>query len=87
MLCPHCHSSNRRKFRTEMMIHHGRLEGALPDLLTFPRAWMCFECGCSTFTLPQNELLELREACMNNGVLLQAVAQSQSDGDQALQRR
>jgi hypothetical protein len=67
MLCPQCQSSNRREFPTEMMIHNGSL-GATPDLFTFPRAWVCFECGCSTFTLAQNELLKLREACMNNGV-------------------
>jgi hypothetical protein len=66
MLCPQCQSSNRGEFLTEMMIHNGSL-GATPDLFTFPRAWVCFECGCSTFTLAQNELLELREACMSNG--------------------
>lgn len=67
MLCPQCRSSNRREFRTEMMIHNRRADGAIPDLFTFPRAWVVFECGCSTFTLAQNELLELRETCMNNG--------------------
>lgn len=51
--------------RTEMMIHKGHLGGgAIPDLFTFPRAWVCFECGCSTFTLAQNELLSLREAML-----------------------
>jgi hypothetical protein len=60
MLCPQCQSSNRREFPTEMMIHNGRLDGAIPDLLTFPRAWVCFDCGYSTFTLAQNELLALR---------------------------
>jgi hypothetical protein len=63
MLCTQCQSSNRREFPTEMMIHNGS-NGAIPDLLTFPRAWVCFECGYSTFTLAQNELLGLREACM-----------------------
>jgi hypothetical protein len=58
MLCPQCQSSNGREFPTEMMIHNGSL-GATPDLFTFPTAWVCFECGCSTFTLTQNELLEL----------------------------
>jgi hypothetical protein len=62
MLCPQCQSSNRREFPTEMMIHNGRLDGAIPDLLTFPRAWVCFDCGYSTFTLAQKELLELKEA-------------------------
>jgi hypothetical protein len=28
MLCPQCQSSNRREFRTEMMIHKGHLGGA-----------------------------------------------------------
>jgi hypothetical protein len=68
MRCPECQSSNRREFPTEMMIHYGRLDGAIPDLFTFPTAWVCFECDCSTFTLAQNELLKLKEAYMNNGV-------------------
>jgi hypothetical protein len=67
MLCPQCQSSNRKEFPTEMMIHKGHLGGAIPDLLTFPRAWVCLECGCSTFTLAQNELLDLKAACVNNG--------------------
>jgi hypothetical protein len=66
MLCPQCQSSNIRDFVTEMMIHNDSL-GATPDLLTFPRASVCLECGCSTFSLTQNELLELRAACMSNG--------------------
>jgi hypothetical protein len=40
MLCPQCQSSNRREFRTEMMIHNGSL-GATPDLFTFPTAKVC----------------------------------------------
>ena len=36
MLCPQ--SSNRRELSTEMMIHNGRLDGAMTDLFTFPRA-------------------------------------------------
>jgi hypothetical protein len=68
MLCPHCQSSNRREFRTEMMIHHGSL-GATPDVFIFPTAWVCFDCGFSTFTLAQNELLELKEACTKAGAI------------------
>jgi hypothetical protein len=67
MLCPQCQSNNRRELDTEMMIHNGRVDGALPDLLTFPRAWVCLECGWSTFTLAQNELLKLREGCLKAG--------------------
>jgi hypothetical protein len=56
-----------------MMIHYGRLDSALPDLFTFPTAWVCLECGWSTFTLAQNELLKLREGylkpCATNGGL------------------
>jgi hypothetical protein len=66
MLCPQCQSSNRREFPTEMMIHNGNL-GATPDLLTFPMAWVCFECGFSTFTLAQDELLGLKEASVKAG--------------------
>jgi hypothetical protein len=66
MLCPQCQSSNRREFRTEMMIHHGSLD-ATPDVFIFPTAWVCFDCGFSTFTLAQNELLELKEASVKAG--------------------
>jgi hypothetical protein len=65
MLCPQCHSTNRRELLTEMMVHNGSI-GTTPDLFTFPTASVCFECGYSTFTLEQNDLRELREACMNN---------------------
>jgi hypothetical protein len=64
MLCPQCQSSNR-EFRTEIMIRDGRVDGAIPNLFTFPRAWVCFECGCSTFTLAQDELLELRSSALS----------------------
>jgi hypothetical protein len=32
-------------------------------------AWVCFDCGFSTFTLAQNELLELKEACTKAGAI------------------
>jgi hypothetical protein len=41
-----------------MMIHNGSL-GATPDLLTFPTASVCCDCGFATFSLEQNELLKL----------------------------
>jgi hypothetical protein len=44
-----------------MMIHNGSL-GTTPDLFTFPKAWVCCDCGYSTFTLAQNELLKLKDA-------------------------
>jgi len=65
------HNANRAtagNFLLRWMIHYGRLDGAIPDLFTFPTARVCFECGCSTFTLAQTELLKLKEAYMNNGV-------------------
>ena len=67
-LCQQCQSSNRREFRTELMIHNGSL-GVTPDLFTFPTAWVCFDCGFSTFTLAQNELLELKGACTKAGAI------------------
>jgi hypothetical protein len=61
MLCPQCQSSDRREFPTEMMIHNGRLDGAIPDLFTFPRAWVWFECGCSKLALKSNQFLDYEE--------------------------
>jgi hypothetical protein len=43
--------------------------GATPDLFTFPTTWVCFDCGFSTFTLAQNELLELKEASVKAGAI------------------
>jgi hypothetical protein len=51
-----------------MMIHNGNV-GAMPALFTFPTAWVCLNCGFSTFTLAQNELLELKEACTKAGAI------------------
>jgi hypothetical protein len=87
MLCPQCQSSNRREFSTEMMIHYGLLDGAILDLFTYPSAWVCLDCGWSTFTLAQNELLKLREGYLkpgaNNGGLSGTVA---SDSGEKLQK-
>jgi hypothetical protein len=46
--CTQCQSKNRREFGTEMMIHSGSL-GATPDLFSFLTAWVCCDCGYSTF--------------------------------------
>jgi hypothetical protein len=67
MVCTKCQSSNRREFKTEMMIHNGGLYDGTPDLFTFPTAWVCLDCGLSTFTLMQSELPDLREASVNAG--------------------
>jgi hypothetical protein len=67
MICPQCQSTSRQEVRTEMMIHKGALNGAMPALFTFPRAWVCLDCGYSTFTLMQSELLNLREASVGVG--------------------
>jgi hypothetical protein len=45
-----------------MMVHNGSMGGVTPDLMTFPKAWVCFDCGLSTFTLTKNELLNLERA-------------------------
>jgi hypothetical protein len=45
-----------------MLIHKGALNGAIPNLFTFPMARVCLDCGYSTFALLQSELLNLREA-------------------------
>ncbi len=62
MVCPQCQLSNRKEFRTEIMIHVGSFSTGIPPQFTFPKAWVCLDCGCSMFTLPQSELLALREA-------------------------
>lgn len=60
MYCPLCHSNNRAKFSTEMMIHFSGLQQIdNPDVLVFPKVSICMDCGFSGFTTPETELRTL----------------------------
>ena len=61
--CTACHSNNRAEFNTEMIIHLSGMQNIdHPGVLAVPRVSLCLECGFSTFTIPEAELLALREA-------------------------
>jgi hypothetical protein len=67
MFCTECQSNNRRELKTEMMIHHANFRSGRADVFIFPIAWVCLDCGFSTFIVPPNELLVLREADIEAG--------------------
>jgi hypothetical protein len=61
MGCAECGSNNRRELGTEMMIHHAGFPNGRADVLVVPVAWVCLDCGFSTFSVPLVELQELRD--------------------------
>jgi hypothetical protein len=61
MYCPICHSNNRAKFPTELMIHFSGIKQiGKPGVLAFPTVSICFDCGFSGFTTTKAELLTLK---------------------------
>jgi hypothetical protein len=61
MYCPLCHSNNRAKFTTELMIHFsGFKQIDNPGVLTFPMVSICFDCGFSGFATSETQLQVLR---------------------------
>jgi len=70
MHCPLCHSNNRAKFPTELMIHFSGLKHIdNPAVLAFPTVSVCLDCGFSGFTTTETELRVLR-----NGIAAAAAA-------------
>jgi hypothetical protein len=61
MVCTECKSNNRRELKTEMMIHHAGFPNGRADVFVFPVAWVCLECGFSTFRISPIELQALRD--------------------------
>jgi hypothetical protein len=67
MLCTACQSNNRRELKTETMIHHANFLSGRADVFVFPVAWVCLDCGFSTFIVPPIELLALRDGDIKAG--------------------
>ena len=57
MSCVSCTSNNQREFSTEMLIHFvGPKNFDRPQVLAFPKARICLDCGFSQFMVPETEL-------------------------------
>jgi hypothetical protein len=67
MVCMECQSRNRRGLKMETMIHHANFRSGKADVFIFPTAWICLDCGLSTFIIPPIELQALREADLDAG--------------------
>lgn len=62
MYCPICHSNNRAKFPTELMMHFRGFEQIdNPGVLAFPTVSVCLDCGFSGFTTSETDLRVLRD--------------------------
>jgi hypothetical protein len=62
MSCTVCTSANQMEFPTEMAIHFsGKKNQDKPHVFAFPKLLVCLDCGFSRCTVPETELLVLRE--------------------------
>ena len=60
MRCSLCQSSNQMEFPAEINIHFPGPENfTAPTVWVFPKILVCFDCGCSMFTTPKDELARL----------------------------
>jgi len=56
-MCKSCASGNQRKFSTEISIHFPGLRNLdKPQVLVFPKALICMDCGFTEFAMPKAEL-------------------------------
>ena len=62
MPCKSCEAGNQAEFFSEIYIHFSGLKNIdKPGVLTFPKLLVCLDCGSTRFTVPQPELLLLRD--------------------------
>lgn len=62
MSCSSCTSGNQAEFAAEINIHFLGLENLdKPSVFVFPKIFVCLDCGCSRFTIPEAELARLQE--------------------------
>jgi hypothetical protein len=61
MACRSCGSERQTEFGAEMNIHFPGLKGLdKPAVWVFPKILVCFDCGLTLFTTPENELRLLK---------------------------
>jgi hypothetical protein len=62
MACKLC-AANQAEFSSEICIHFpGRKDLDKPAVFVFSKMSVCLDCGSTRFTVPQTELLLLRES-------------------------
>lgn len=70
-VCKSCHSRNLRLFDSELGIHFSGLEGLTnPLVMVFPKLRVCLDCGYTEFTLPERELLVIKEGSAVEGAII-----------------
>jgi hypothetical protein len=63
MSCPSCLSSNQAEFPAEINLHFpGSSNWTKPTVWLFPNVLVCFDCGVSRFTTPDNGLARLAQS-------------------------
>jgi hypothetical protein len=57
MTCVSCRSVKQVELTAEMLIHFPGLKNLdTPAVWLFPKLLVCLDCGCSRFTVPEEEL-------------------------------
>jgi hypothetical protein len=66
MCCQRCGSSNEAELDSEMVIHFSGLENLdKPGVWLFARLFVCLNCGCSHFTVPERKLVSIAHTLEN----------------------
>ena len=82
MSCLTCGSGNQVELTAEMIIHFsGRKNLDKPGVWVYPKLWVCLDCGCSYFTVPERELASIARTLEIGSPALELSA-----GDVALRR-
>jgi hypothetical protein len=63
MPCKSCGSVNQKRFSAEMCFHFLGLKNLdKPTVWVFPEVIVCLDCGVAEFSVPKNELHQLKES-------------------------
>ncbi len=63
MFCKSCGSVSQKKFTAEMGIHFPGLENIdKPTVWVFPEVVVCLDCGMAEFSVPKDELRQLKQS-------------------------
>ena len=68
-MCRACGSeANQAELDAQVCIHFPGLENLdTPPVFVFAKVSVCLECGASTFTIPETELLLIGKKCPTRG--------------------
>jgi len=69
--CSSCRSTNQKTFNAEIAIHFPGLTGLdKPIVWVFPQVFVCMDCGCTVFTVPERELKVLQTGLPIEGAVV-----------------